>query len=109
VVLLLTGIKKNDWTHSPAIHRLSCWRAVACVAVGEGVLVCHEIRSVTQSMMKLAGILFLLAGWGIVLSALDLLRSATLLIAFVLAGIVVEFIGLFFLFLSHLQQNEETR
>ena len=60
-------------------------------------------------MMKLAGILFLLAGWGIVLSALDLLRSATLLIAFVLAGVVVGFIGLFFLFFSHFQQNEETR
>jgi hypothetical protein len=60
-------------------------------------------------MMKLAGILFLLAGWGIVLSALGLLRSATLLIAFVLAGIVVECIGLFFLFYSHLQPSEEAR
>jgi len=60
-------------------------------------------------MMKLAGILFLLAGWGIVVSALDLLRSAPMLVAFVMAGIVVECIGLFFLFRCHLQQSEETR
>ena len=59
--------------------------------------------------MKLAGILFLLAGWAIVLSALDLLRSAPLLIAFVLAGIVVELMGLFLLFRSHLPPSEETR
>ena len=52
--------------------------------------------------MKLAGILFLLAGWAIILSALDLLRSSTALIAFVLAGVAVELIGLFFLFRSHL-------
>jgi hypothetical protein len=58
-------------------------------------------------MMKLAGILFLLAGWGIVLSALDLLRSAAMLIAFVLAGVVVELMGLFLLFRSHLRQREE--
>ena len=60
-------------------------------------------------MMKLAGILFLLAGWAIVLSALDLLRSAPALIAFILAGIVVELMGMFFLFRSHLQQIEDAR
>jgi len=59
--------------------------------------------------MKLAGILFLLAGWSIVLSALDLLRPSSALIAFVLAGIAVECIGLFFLFRSHLKLREETR
>jgi hypothetical protein len=59
--------------------------------------------------MKLAGILFLLAGWGIVVSALDLLRAATALIAFVLAGIAVELMGMFLLFRSHLQPSEEAR
>ena len=59
--------------------------------------------------MKLAGILFLLAGWAIVLSALDLLRPAPLLVAFVLAGVAVELMGMFLLFRSHLHQAEETR
>jgi hypothetical protein len=59
--------------------------------------------------MKLAGVLFLLAGWMIVLSALDLLRSNTALIAFVLAGIAVESIGLSLLLRSHLRLPEETR
>ena len=76
---------------------------------GDCVCVCNDVRSIIQPIMKLAGILFLLAGWGIVLSALDLLRSAQLLIVFVLAGIVVEFMGLFLLFRCHLQQSEERR
>jgi hypothetical protein len=59
--------------------------------------------------MRLAGILFLLAGWGIVLSALDLLRSTQMLVAFVLAGIAVESMGLLLLFRSHLPQSEEAR
>lgn len=59
--------------------------------------------------MKLAGILFLLAGWTIVLSALDLLRPSTALVAFVVAGIAVELMGLFLLFRSHLRLPEETR
>ena len=67
------------------------------------------LTPVVRKLMKLAGISFLLAGWVIVLSALDLLRSSTALIAFVFAGIAVECIGLFFLFRSHLPQREETR
>jgi hypothetical protein len=59
--------------------------------------------------MKLAGILFLLAGWTIVLYALDLLRSNTALVAFVLAGVAVECIGISFLFRSHLPLHKETR
>jgi len=59
--------------------------------------------------MKLAGLLFLLAGWGIVLSALALLRSTPALVAFVLAGTVVELMGLFLMFRSHLPLSEETR
>ena len=59
--------------------------------------------------MKLASILWLLAGWGIVLSALSLLRSTPALIGFVMAGIAVELMGLFLMFRSHLQVSEEIR
>ncbi len=44
--------------------------------------------------MKLAGLLLLLAGWGIVLAAVGILASAGQRMAFVLAGIGVEIIGL---------------
>lgn len=59
--------------------------------------------------MKLAGILLLLAGWGIVLSALALLRSMSALIAFVVAGTAVEWLGLSLMFRSHLFVSEEAR
>ncbi len=44
--------------------------------------------------MKLAGFLLLVAGWGIVLSALVLLASPPLRSGFVLAGIAIEAFGL---------------
>lgn len=44
--------------------------------------------------MKLPGFLLLLAGWGIVLSALVLLKSMPVQTGFVLAGIAVEALGL---------------
>lgn len=59
--------------------------------------------------MKLAGVLLLLAGWGIVLSALALLRSMSALTAFVVAGSGVEWLGLFLMFRSHLRVSEEAR
>jgi hypothetical protein len=59
--------------------------------------------------MKLAGILLLLAGWAIVLSALALLRSTPALPAFVLAGTAVELLGLFLMFRSHVHVSEEAR
>jgi hypothetical protein len=59
--------------------------------------------------MKLAGILLLLAGWGIVLSALALLRSMSALTGFVVAGIAVELLGLLLMFRSHLHVSEEAR
>ena len=59
--------------------------------------------------MKLAGVLLLLAGWGIVLSALALLRSMPALTAFVVAGTAVEWLGLFLMFRSHLRVSEEAR
>ena len=52
--------------------------------------------------MKLAGFLLLLAGWGIVLSAVVLLASALPRGGFVLAGMGVEVTGLILVVRSHL-------
>ena len=52
--------------------------------------------------MKLAGFLLLLAGWGIVLSAVVLLASALPRACFVLAGMGVEVTGLILVVRSHL-------
>jgi hypothetical protein len=52
--------------------------------------------------MKLAGLLLLLAGWGIVLAAVALLSSAPPRTGFVLAGVGVEALGLVLVVRSHL-------
>lgn len=52
--------------------------------------------------MKLPGFLLLLAGWGIVLAAVMLLRRVPQLGGFVLAGVGVELMGLILVFRSHL-------
>jgi hypothetical protein len=52
--------------------------------------------------MKLPGFLMLVAGWGIVLAALALLRAAPQQSAFVLAGLGVEAVGLVLVFRSHM-------
>lgn len=48
--------------------------------------------------MKIAGILLLSTGWGIVLSAIILFSQATLRECFVLAGLCLEALGLFMTF-----------
>jgi hypothetical protein len=57
--------------------------------------------------MKLSGFLLLLAGWGIVLAALALLTVEAQRVAFVLAGIGVEAVGLFLFARSHLVPQRE--
>ena len=57
--------------------------------------------------MKLSGFLLLLAGWGIVLAALALLTAEAPRVAFVLAGIGVEALGLFLFARSHLGPPRE--
>jgi len=57
--------------------------------------------------MKLAGFLLLLAGWGIVLSAVALLASALTRNCFVLAGLGVEVWGLTLVVRSHMQLGGE--
>jgi len=51
--------------------------------------------------MKIAGLLLLLAGWLLVVSALVLLRAAWPQALFVLAGVGVEVFALVLLFRSH--------
>jgi hypothetical protein len=57
--------------------------------------------------MKLAGILLLAAGWGIVLSAIVLLPSPMGRAGFALAGIAVELLGLALMVNSHLVLNAD--
>jgi len=52
--------------------------------------------------MKLAGLLLLVAGWGIVIAAVALLPSPVGRAGFVLAGIAVELLGLALMVNSHL-------
>lgn len=89
-VRLFTTIKKIDWTHHTADNTLPSGR-----------------QAVLELYMKLAGFLFLLAGWVIVLAALALLGSAVPRNAFLLAGLGVEVLGLVFVFRSHLAVRGE--
>ena len=57
--------------------------------------------------MKLAGILLLLAGWGIAISAVALLPSLIGRSVFVLSGIAVELLGLALMTYSHLFLKRE--
>jgi hypothetical protein len=59
--------------------------------------------------MKAMGFLMLLAGWVLVLAAIVLFSSPDLRAAFVLAGLVVETLGLILVFRSHLIPREEKR
>jgi hypothetical protein len=51
--------------------------------------------------MKFLGFLLLLAGWGIVLTALALLAANAPRVAFVLAGVGVEILGLVLVVRAH--------
>ena len=57
--------------------------------------------------MKVVGFLMLLSGWFLVLAAIVLFASSPLRVAFVLAGIAVEVLGLILAFRSHLNPREE--
>jgi hypothetical protein len=57
--------------------------------------------------MRLAGFLLLVAGWGIVLSAVALLRSEAARSAFVISGVAVEAMGLAIATRSHIVPRGE--
>jgi len=52
--------------------------------------------------MRWLGFGLLVAGWLLVIAALILLAGAPVQVAFVLAGLAVEVLGLVFIFRSHL-------
>lgn len=51
--------------------------------------------------MKVAGLLLLMAGWGIVVAAVVLLKSVAQQTAFAIAGFAIEVLGLTLLFRAH--------
>ena len=57
--------------------------------------------------MKAVGFLLLLAGWFLVLAALDMLRSPGALAGFVIVGFAIEMLGLALVFRSNIAQSEE--
>jgi hypothetical protein len=57
--------------------------------------------------MRLAGFLLLLAGWGIVLSAVALLKSPAARSVFVISGVGVEVMGLVLVIRSHIVPQGE--
>ncbi len=56
--------------------------------------------------MRVVGFLLLLAGWFLVLAALEMLSSATPRALFVLAGVAVEVLGLALVFRANLATPE---
>ena len=56
--------------------------------------------------MKLVGFLLMLAGWFLVLAALEMLGAAVPLALFVLAGFAVEVLGLALVFRANLAESE---
>jgi hypothetical protein len=59
--------------------------------------------------MKLAGFLLLLAGWVIVLTAIALLPPGPVDVAFVVAGLLVEGLGMGLVVRAHVPPMEENR
>jgi hypothetical protein len=56
--------------------------------------------------MKFVGFLLMLAGWFLVLAALEMLAAATPRALFVLTGFAVEVLGLVLVFRANLAQPE---
>jgi hypothetical protein len=56
--------------------------------------------------MRPIGFLLLLAGWFLVLAALEMLNAATSRAIFVLAGMAIEILGLMLVFRANLIQTE---
>jgi len=55
--------------------------------------------------MKIIGFLLMLAGWFLVLAALEMLSAATPRAVFVLAGLAVEVLGLGLVFRANVLQS----
>ena len=59
--------------------------------------------------MKLVGFLLLLAGWFLVLAALEMLSATTLRALFVLAGFAIEVLGLALVCRANIPEPEAER
>lgn len=57
--------------------------------------------SLERSGMKLTGFLLLISGWGIVVAALLILPPVVSRVAFLLAGVAVQILGLVLMVRSH--------
>jgi len=57
-------------------------------------------------IMKLVGFLLLLAGWFLVLAALEMLSAATPRAVFVFAGFAIEVLGLALVFRANIPEAE---
>jgi hypothetical protein len=57
--------------------------------------------------MKLIGFVFMLTGWFLVLTALEMLSAATPRALFVIAGFAIEVLGLVLVFRAHLAPTED--
>jgi hypothetical protein len=60
-------------------------------------------------MMKLVGFLLLLAGWLLVLAALEMLSAPRPRVLFVIAGFAIEVLGLALVFRAHIPEPKEER
>jgi hypothetical protein len=59
--------------------------------------------------MKILGLLLLFSGWGLVMSALALLRAPGPRVAFIATAMVVEALGLAVMFKAHLPARGDRR
>ena len=112
MIVLLVLIKKIDWTLALPAISLTRWSSATClwpvVAAGSGAspLPGRRVRLRQSLIMKLVGFLLMLAGWFLVLAALEMLGAATPRALFVLAGFAVEVLGLALVFRANLAEPE---
>jgi len=102
-ILFLRFIKKIDWTVMGSAISLTRWPSASCST--------HEcaVVSLPSLMMKLVGFLLLLAGWFLVLAALEMLSASTPRVLFVIAGFAIEVLGLALVFRAYIPEPGEER
>lgn len=90
-ILFLVLIKKFDWTVVPPAISLTRWISAQYLA---------------GSIMKVVGFLLMLAGWFVVLAALEMLGAAIPRASFVVVGFAIEVLGLALVFRANLTPPE---
>ena len=82
---------------------LTRWPSASCSTYQCAVV------SLPSLMMKLVGFLLLLAGWFLVLAALEMLSASTPRVLFVIAGFAIEVLGLALVFRAYIPEPKEER